>query len=91
MSVFAQAHADRIIRKHGRRVNIPRRFTVIDQNAFVGQILETITLPDSIKTIRSGAFWGIKGLKSVTFGANLQKIGARSFSTGLNRMTYLVA
>ena len=48
-----------------------------------------MTIPDSVTSIGSGAFWGCTGLTSVTIGSNVTSIGGEAFSgcTGLTGVT----
>lgn len=42
--------------------------------------LKTITIPDSVKSIRKNAFYGCKKLKTVKIGKNVTSIGDKAFS-----------
>jgi hypothetical protein len=51
----------------------------INSNAFNGSTLESVTIPDSVTKIGSGAFAEIKTLKTITFGKSLKEIGSEAF------------
>jgi hypothetical protein len=44
-----------------------------------GKIVNDLVLPDNIKTIKQCAFWGCKGLTSVSLPQNLESIGRGAF------------
>ena len=54
--------------------------TAIGKNAFVGNPLGNITLPDSLKTIGDGAFSNIV-ISNIHFGSGLETIGGGAFDT----------
>lgn len=65
---------------------IPKTVTRINDSAFSCPSLTNITIPDSILSIGSSAFWGCDNLKSVTFGENsqLKSIGDYAFCSCRN-------
>ncbi len=64
------------------------KLKLIDQWAFQRQkALKSITLPDSLEKIGSGAFINCSGLTEITVPANVDEIGSSAFScTGSNIM-----
>ena len=60
--------------------NVTYTVTEIESRAFEYCFsLNSITLPNSVKTIGSYAFMGCRNLKTVSFGTGLQLIGERAF------------
>ena len=62
----------------------------LSNDVFAGNGLESIILPQTLKTIGEGKFAGCKSLKSVSFGTNsvLEEIGPRAFyGCGLESFT----
>lgn len=57
----------------------------IGSRAFEGTAIETLSFPDSVSTIRQGAFFNCQKLTSVTFGKGISKIG---MDGGNNRGTF---
>ena len=55
--------------------------TEIADEAFVDEIFESITLPDTITKIGKDAFRGTKGMTTVTLGAALVEIGENAFAS----------
>lgn len=56
--------------------------TVIGASAFYKkQIIEEITIPDTVKTIDDLAFYGCSKLKSVNMGAGVETLGTNAFSS----------
>ncbi len=51
----------------------------ISLNAFMGQDIESVVIPDSVTEIREAAFQGCKNLKRVEFGDGLKTINSRAF------------
>lgn len=61
-------------------LNIASGITVIGQHAFGGlTALTSLTVPDSVDTISSYAFYGCSSLKTVSLGSGLANLGYRSF------------
>lgn len=52
---------------------------VILENAFKGESLEEVVLPNTVKTIQDSAFREMPNLKRVVFSNNLEKIGNYAF------------
>jgi len=53
---------------------------IIANSAFVNQNLSTVTIPDSVQTIGSGAFYGNDYLKSVALPNSVTYVGDRAFA-----------
>jgi len=51
----------------------------IGSEAFESSGLESVTIPDSVVYISSGAFSGCRNLKTVTIGSGIKGIGAIAF------------
>lgn len=54
--------------------------TAIEQNAFIGSDLTEIVLPDTIKIIDAGAFYGCIFLNKINIPENLEYIGEEAFT-----------
>lgn len=54
--------------------------TAIEQNAFIGSDLTEIVLPDTIKIIDAGAFYGCIFLNKINIPENLEYIGEEAFA-----------
>lgn len=52
----------------------------IEDHAFEGCLLESFVVPNSVKTIGSGAFQRSRSLKHVTFGVSVETIGGLPFT-----------
>ena len=63
-----------------KSIRIPNSVTKIDTNAFEKSGLEEITIPSSVKYIKSGAFDHCVHLKKVTFKYGLLEIEFRGFA-----------
>ena len=65
-------------------IDLPENLESIDDDAFRGSGIKSITIPDNVKSIGNCAFYGLGWLKSVTFGSNVKTIGSGAFAgTGL--------
>ena len=65
------------------------KVTAIAESAFSGNTtLESLKLPDELKTIGANAFKGCSGLKKVWLPANLTEIGQKAFD-GCGNITYI--
>ena len=60
-------------------VNVPEGITVIAPNAFHGEQIEKIVLPDGVKTICYGAFGMLKSLSEVSIPDSLETIENGAF------------
>jgi hypothetical protein len=56
------------------------KVTAIGENAFEGQRLKTVIIPDTVKTISNKAFYKVSGLASVTIPGSVVVIGDYAFS-----------
>lgn len=65
--------------KYVKKAIIGEGITSISANAFDSSALESISLPNSLKTIGKEAFWGCQSLKEVSFPATLENIGDLAF------------
>lgn len=63
----------------GGDVTIPSGCTVIDDYAFAGSKVTSITIPDSVTTICYDAFGNCRNLKTVRFGNGITVINAYAF------------
>lgn len=61
----------------------------IGSYAFVGVPIKSITIPNGVQDISTGAFADCKELDSVTLPATLQNIGARTFENCMNLTTII--
>lgn len=63
-------------------VTIPEGTQEIGEQWFWYSKIESVTVPASLREIRTDSFYNCEGLKSVTFapGSRLETIGPRSFS-----------
>lgn len=61
-------------------VNIPNTITDIKSKAFKWSVLESVTLPESIKVINDETFYSSKYLKSVTLPNTITSIGENAFA-----------
>lgn len=64
--------------------SIPSTVTAIDDFAFYLASMESIDIPDSVKTIGEQAFYGCQNLKSVRIGVGMENIGKWAFYNSLN-------
>lgn len=69
--------------------DFPDTLVEIQHGAFTGCGLKSVTLPDSVTTLGSYAFWLCHKLETVTFGAGIQSIGREAFEecTSLKSVT----
>ena len=63
--------------------------TIVEKVYIDGQLVQgSITIPDGVTQIKEGAFYGFKGLRSVTLPESLNSIGFYAFAnTGLTSVT----
>ena len=61
-------------------VNVPKGITVIGPNAFHGEQIKKIILPEGVKTICNRAFNGLKSLSEVSIPESLETIENSAFS-----------
>ena len=61
-------------------VNVPKGITVIGPNAFHGEQIKKIILPEGVKTICNRAFDGLKSLSEVSIPESLETIENSAFS-----------
>lgn len=52
---------------------------IIGIDAFYGTRVKEIVIPDNVKSIEKGSFWGCSSLKTITLPASLAFIGASAF------------
>ncbi|MBQ4268863.1 MAG: leucine-rich repeat protein [Clostridia bacterium] len=77
------------------RVVIPNGITEIGKGAFTNgwlkgnRYIREVIIPDSVKKIRSEAFYGCKNLRSVVFGNGITEIGDSAFC-GCENLTDIV-
>jgi len=63
-----------------KEITLPEGMTTVPKQAFREMTsLETVVLPDSIKTIGDYALYGCTGLKNITFSKNLETISSNAF------------
>ena len=72
--------------KNVTKVNLPEGLRIIDDYAFSNSNLESITIPDSVKSIESSAFYSCKNLKTVTMGNGVESL-ANSVFSGCNSLS----
>ena len=58
---------------------LPNSLEAIGISAFQNNDFEEIVIPDNVKTIERGSFWGCSSLKTITLPASLVSIGASAF------------
>lgn len=58
---------------------LPDSLEAIGISAFQNNDFEEIVIPDNVKSIEKGSFWGCSSLKTITLPANLVSIGASAF------------
>ncbi|MDO5773044.1 MAG: leucine-rich repeat protein [Spirochaetales bacterium] len=58
---------------------LPDSLETIGIAAFRGNIFEETVIPDNVKSIEKGSFWGCSSLKTITLPASLVSIGASAF------------
>jgi hypothetical protein len=75
--------------KAGNAYTIPSGVTAIDENAFDGSSLTSITLPNSLTSIGQEAFNGCASLTSATFPGTVTTIGPSAFN-GCTSLTNLI-
>ena len=66
--------------KAGASYSIPNSVTVIDDSAFGHTALESMVIPDSVKTIGDYAFSSCENLKNVAIGNGVTNIGTSAFT-----------
>lgn len=71
-------------------VEVPETVTVIGEEAFSGTAVEKVTIPDSVREIRNGAFSDCQNLQTVEIGDGVSKIGSSAFMqcTALTSVTF---
>ena len=67
------------IKKGSGIVNLPESLTVIDESAFEGTAITTISLPENLKTIENNAFANIPSLKTINIPNSTTYIGKDAF------------
>ena len=58
---------------------LPDSLEAIGISAFQNNGFEEIVIPDNVKSIEKGSFWGCSSLKTITLPASLASIGASAF------------
>lgn len=68
---------------------LPDSLEAIGISAFQNNDFEEIVIPDNVKSIEKGSFWGCSSLKTITLPASLVSIGASAFkNTALKTVYY---
>ena len=68
------------IGKKYREYIVPDGVTTIDEGAFGGSSIKTISLPESVTNIKKGAFSGCRSLKTINIPDSVTSIGEYTFS-----------
>ncbi len=63
-----------------RNIVLPSKVKTIGELAFAFSSLESITIPNSVKTIEYGTFWGCYELSDINLGTGITVIGDSAFS-----------
>lgn len=67
---------------------LPDSLEAIGISAFQNNGFEEIVIPDNVKSIEKGSFWGCSSLKTITLPASLASIGASAFASTVLETVY---
>lgn len=67
---------------------LPDSLEAIGISAFQNNGFEEIVIPDNVKSIEKGSFWGCSNLKTITLPASLVSIGASAFASTVLETVY---
>ena len=92
-AVLYSAAAAILIADQGTDVVIPNTYTSIGHQDFKDSEITSLTIPDSVTEIGSGAFYGWSGLTSITIPDSVTSIRGETFSncSGLISVIVLVS